>query len=53
MCAGSPYEMGYAHGQLMKERAESMLNNVWQYLEQQIVSVLLHSNDHCHHLSYS
>ena len=37
---GSPYEMGYAHGQLMQERAKSMMNDVWSYLEDQVVSVV-------------
>ncbi len=30
--------MGYAHGELLTEKAQSMLNSVWEYLEQQIVS---------------
>jgi hypothetical protein len=30
--------MGYAHGQLMQERAKSMMNDVWSYLEDQVVS---------------
>ena len=36
--AGSPYEMGEAHGQLQKEKAAKFMNSVWEYLEQQIVS---------------
>ena len=38
---GSPYEMGYAHGQLMQERAKSMMNDVWSYLEDQVVCIIL------------
>ena len=38
---GTPYEMGYAHGQLMQERAKSMMNDVWSYLEDQVVCILL------------
>ena len=34
---GSPYEMGYAHGSLLKERAQDMLNSVWSYFELQVV----------------
>ena len=30
--------MGYAHGELLTEKAHNMLNSVWEYLEQQIVS---------------
>lgn len=32
--------MGYAHGELMKEKAEQMINDVWSYLEEQVVSTL-------------
>ena len=35
--AGSPYDMGYAHGELMKERATGLINDVWNYLEEQVV----------------
>ena len=35
--AGSAYEMGYAHGELMSERAQGMVNDVWNYLEEQVV----------------
>ncbi len=37
---GSPYEMGYAHGQLMQERAKSMMNDVWSYLKDQVVGTV-------------
>ena len=36
---GTPYEMGYAHGELMKEKANSMMNAVWEYLEDQVVRI--------------
>jgi len=29
--------MGYAHGALMKDKAQEMLNGVWSYLELQVV----------------
>jgi exportin-7 len=35
---GSPYEMGYAHGELMTSQAHSFMNDVWSYLEEQVVS---------------
>eukprot|EP01114_Cavostelium_apophysatum_P018333 TRINITY_DN5657_c0_g1_i6.p1 TRINITY_DN5657_c0_g1~~TRINITY_DN5657_c0_g1_i6.p1 ORF type:complete len:445 (-),score=105.18 TRINITY_DN5657_c0_g1_i6:1206-2540(-) len=31
---GSPYEMGYAHGQLLKEELEDFVPAVWQHLDQ-------------------
>ena len=34
---GSAYEMGYAHGELMSERAQGMVNDVWNYLEEEVV----------------
>ncbi len=33
---GTPYEMGYAHGELMKEDATAFINAVWGYLEEQV-----------------
>ena len=36
--------MGYAHGQLMQERAKSMMNAVWSYLEDQVVCIMLGYN---------
>eukprot|EP00049_Salpingoeca_infusionum_P004226 m.75950 g.75950 ORF g.75950 m.75950 type:complete len:455 (-) comp12468_c0_seq1:238-1602(-) len=33
---GSPYEMGFAHGQLMKDDASNFVNAVWGYLEEQV-----------------
>ena len=35
--AGTPYEMGFAHGTLLKEEATDLLNSVWKYLEEQVV----------------
>lgn len=29
--------MGYAHGALLKDKAQEMLNSVWSYLELQVV----------------
>ena len=31
--------MGYAHGSLLKERAQDMLNSVWSYFELQVVEI--------------
>ena len=33
--------MGYAHGQLMKEKAQHLIDDVWAYMEQEIVSGIL------------
>lgn len=30
--------MGFAHGKLQSEKAKSMMNAVWSYLEEQVVS---------------
>lgn len=30
--------MGYAHGELQKEKAVNMMDDVWKYLEEQVVS---------------
>ena len=38
-CVGSPYEMGYAHGELMKDKATQFMNDVWTYFEQQVVKI--------------
>ena len=35
---GSPYEMGYAHGSLMKDKVKGLMNDVWAYMELQVVS---------------
>ncbi|EGD79182.1 hypothetical protein PTSG_09912 [Salpingoeca rosetta] len=37
---GTPYEMGYAHGILMKENATQFINDVWGYLEDQVESAI-------------
>lgn len=34
---GSPYEMGFAHGTIQKDRAIKLINTIWTYLEMQIV----------------
>eukprot|EP01138_Halocafeteria_seosinensis_P009083 gb/GECG01009283.1/.p1 GENE.gb/GECG01009283.1/~~gb/GECG01009283.1/.p1 ORF type:complete len:411 (+),score=43.99 gb/GECG01009283.1/:1-1233(+) len=33
---GTPYEMGYAHGSMMKQEVQVMADSVWQYFEKQI-----------------
>ena len=33
--------MGYAHGELMQENAKNMMNDVWNYLEDQVVTCIL------------
>lgn len=33
---GSAYEMGYAHGQLMHDKASGFVVGVWKYLEEQV-----------------
>lgn len=33
---GTPYEMGYAHGSMMKQEVQVMASSTWQYLEQQV-----------------
>lgn len=34
---GSPYQMGYAHGELMKETAQHLVSDVWDYMKTQVV----------------
>jgi hypothetical protein len=34
--AGTPYQMGYAHGALLKESARGLIDGVWSYLELQV-----------------
>ena len=34
---GTPYEMGFAHGTLLKKEATTFMNQVWEYLEDQVV----------------
>lgn len=33
---GTPYDMGYAQGELMRDKAQQMINAVWMYLEEQV-----------------
>eukprot|EP01102_Stenamoeba_stenopodia_P020893 TRINITY_DN8296_c0_g1_i1.p1 TRINITY_DN8296_c0_g1~~TRINITY_DN8296_c0_g1_i1.p1 ORF type:complete len:480 (-),score=84.84 TRINITY_DN8296_c0_g1_i1:72-1430(-) len=33
---GSPYDMGYAHGLLMKDKCQGLISSVWNYLEEQV-----------------
>lgn len=37
---GTAYEMGYAHGSLMRSEARDMLNQTWTYLESQVEDAL-------------
>ncbi|KAL3855217.1 hypothetical protein ACJMK2_014437 [Sinanodonta woodiana] len=37
---GTPYEMGYAQGTLMKEETNHFLDDVWTYLEEQIIEAI-------------
>ncbi|XP_071103866.1 protein dcd1B-like isoform X1 [Haliotis cracherodii] len=34
---GTPYEMGFAQGSIVKDEATSMIQQVWQYMQDQIV----------------
>ena len=35
---GSPYEMGYAHGVISKDRMIGLVNAYWTFIENSIVS---------------
>ncbi|KAH3769045.1 hypothetical protein DPMN_170292 [Dreissena polymorpha] len=37
---GTPYEMGYAQGQLLKTEANLFMNSVWRYLEEQVIQAI-------------
>jgi len=37
---GSPYEMGFAHGALLKDEFKEFFPILWQYLEKQVTQVL-------------
>ncbi|XP_041374954.1 protein dcd1B-like [Gigantopelta aegis] len=37
---GLPYDMGYAHGILQNKKAKDMVDQVWQYLEEQVTQAL-------------
>eukprot|EP00051_Salpingoeca_urceolata_P026450 m.477358 g.477358 ORF g.477358 m.477358 type:complete len:444 (+) comp20814_c0_seq1:1427-2758(+) len=43
---GSPYEMGYAHGLLMKKEATGLVDAVWAYLELQVEQAINGTNVH-------
>jgi len=34
---GTPYQMGYAHGLLVKDRMIGLIETFWTYMEKQIV----------------
>jgi hypothetical protein len=34
---GTPYQMGYAHGLLVKDRMIGLVDTFWTYMEKQIV----------------
>lgn len=36
---GTPYQMGYAHGQLLKAPLQTMMTKLWAYLESQIPAI--------------
>ncbi|XP_070541871.1 protein dcd1A-like [Ptychodera flava] len=37
---GSPYEMGFAQGTILKEEATKFVNDVWKYLEDTVVEAI-------------
>uniref|UniRef100_A0A7S3G4I9 Acid ceramidase-like protein n=2 Tax=Palpitomonas bilix TaxID=652834 RepID=A0A7S3G4I9_9EUKA len=37
---GTPYEMGYAQGQLQKEKANKFITSLWAYLEAQVIEAI-------------
>jgi len=37
---GSPYERGFAHGTIMKQEAQNMINSVWEYIVEQVESAI-------------
>ena len=37
---GTSYDMGYAHGELMREQAKAFMDDVWLYIEVQVVSIV-------------
>ncbi|XP_077988522.1 protein dcd1A-like [Glandiceps talaboti] len=37
---GTPYEKGYAHGEILKDDVNTMVNAVWDYFEQQVIEEL-------------
>lgn len=34
---GTPYEMGFAHGSLIKDRMTKMIASFWRYMELEVV----------------
>lgn len=44
---GSPYEMGYAHGDLMQQEVRGLMDGVWSYLEEKVVSIAANHLSHC------
>ena len=45
MLLGTPYEMGYAHGELMKDIASKFIDDVWKYLEEEVVGKCKQTED--------
>jgi hypothetical protein len=37
---GSPYERGFAHGTIMKQDVQNMINSVWEYIVEQVESAI-------------
>lgn len=37
---GSPYERGFAHGTIMKQDVQNMINSVWDYIVEQVESAI-------------
>jgi hypothetical protein len=37
---GSPYERGFAHGSIMKQDVQNMVNSVWEYIVEQVESAI-------------
>lgn len=37
---GTPYEMGLAHGSMIKDRLKGLINTFWDYMEEQIMEAI-------------
>eukprot|EP01089_Gocevia_fonbrunei_P020207 TRINITY_DN745_c0_g1_i8.p1 TRINITY_DN745_c0_g1~~TRINITY_DN745_c0_g1_i8.p1 ORF type:complete len:238 (+),score=38.47 TRINITY_DN745_c0_g1_i8:36-749(+) len=37
---GTPYEMGFAQGSLLKTEAQNLISSVWTYMESQVINAL-------------
>ncbi|KAL5471501.1 hypothetical protein EMCRGX_G029624 [Ephydatia muelleri] len=37
---GTPYQMGYAQGQLLSTEAQGLINDVWTYMEEQVEAAI-------------